>query len=264
MKRIYETIIVAFSMFSALPVPAVRWDEDNMRYLLAAFPLVGALIGCLEAVWIYAAVRFCAPKVLTAALVTAIPVLVTGGIHLDGYADVSDALSSFADAKKRREILEDPHIGAFAVIRFGIWLILSFGFAAGLRASGGQMLLFGCSFVVSRCLSALAVSILPLAKETGLAHTFRSYADRKKCVYLLTGELLTTAVIMMTGGGILGGGKCFAQAVLMLLFAGGQWLSLRKTAAEKFGGLSGDLNGWFLVKAEIWMLAVLSLTNLMM
>ena len=83
-------------------------------------------------------------------------------------------------------------------------------------------------------------------------------------MYLLTGEFLTTAVIMMTGGGILGGGKCFAQAVLMLLFAGGQWLSLRKTAAEKFGGLSGDLNGWFLVKAEIWMLAVLSLTNLMM
>ena len=40
----------------------------------------------------------------------------------------------------------------------------------------------------------------------------------------------------------------------MLLFAGGQWLSLRKTAAEKFGGLSGDLNGWFLVKAEIWLL----------
>ena len=39
-----ETIGVAFAMFSALPVPKIEWNERNMRYAMAAFPLIGAVI----------------------------------------------------------------------------------------------------------------------------------------------------------------------------------------------------------------------------
>ena len=42
-----ETIGVAFAMFSALPVPKIEWNERNMRYAMAAFPLIGAVIGAL-------------------------------------------------------------------------------------------------------------------------------------------------------------------------------------------------------------------------
>ena len=42
-----QAILVAFSMFSALPVPQIRWTKRNMRYALLAFPLVGAVIGGL-------------------------------------------------------------------------------------------------------------------------------------------------------------------------------------------------------------------------
>ena len=41
---VLETVCVAFAMFSALPVPHVDWSERNMRYAMAAFPLVGAVI----------------------------------------------------------------------------------------------------------------------------------------------------------------------------------------------------------------------------
>ena len=44
---VLETVCVAFAMFSALPVPHVDWNEQNMRYAMAAFPLVGAVIGAL-------------------------------------------------------------------------------------------------------------------------------------------------------------------------------------------------------------------------
>ena len=44
---ILETIAVACSMFSALPMPQIRWNEGNMRYALWAFPLVGGVIGGL-------------------------------------------------------------------------------------------------------------------------------------------------------------------------------------------------------------------------
>ena len=42
---IFETIAVAFSMFSALPMPQFEWTKGNMRYALCAFPLIGAIIG---------------------------------------------------------------------------------------------------------------------------------------------------------------------------------------------------------------------------
>ena len=44
---VLETVCVAFAMFSALPVLHVDWNERNMRYAMAAFPLVGAVIGAL-------------------------------------------------------------------------------------------------------------------------------------------------------------------------------------------------------------------------
>ena len=270
MKVFFETIGVAFSMFSVLPVPKISWNKQNMRFLLAAFPLVGAVTGLFEVLWIFLSKRFSLPMILAAAGVTVLPVLITGGIHLDGYMDVSDALSSCGDEEKKREILADPHVGAFAVIRLAVWLILSFGFASvlydepvpDLSSGAGWAFLFGCSFVVSRCLSGLAAATLPLSKETGLAHTFQSAADRKRCVFLLWAELLVITAGMILGGAVIGGARCFVAAVCMLCAAAGQWLHLRKTASGLFGGLSGDLNGWFLQKAELWMLAALAVIKM--
>ena len=45
MKTVMGAAAAAFSMFSALPVPQVPWDQRNMRWMLAAFPLVGLAAG---------------------------------------------------------------------------------------------------------------------------------------------------------------------------------------------------------------------------
>ena len=93
---VLETVAVAFGMYSALPVPRVEWNEKNMRYALLAFPLVGAVLGLA---WCGAAALCAAlglPDVLRGAALCALPVVVTGGIHLDGYADTCDALASHA------------------------------------------------------------------------------------------------------------------------------------------------------------------------
>ena len=57
-------------------------------------------------------------------MAAALPLLVTGGIHADGFCDTVDALSSHAEREKMLEILKDSHCGAFAVIFFGLWLVL--------------------------------------------------------------------------------------------------------------------------------------------
>ena len=41
LKTAWETVAVAFSMFSALPMPRVEWNKSNMRYALCTPPTSG-------------------------------------------------------------------------------------------------------------------------------------------------------------------------------------------------------------------------------
>ena len=126
---ILQTIAVAFAMFSAIPMPQFEWSQKNMRYALCAFPLIGAVCGGL---WFLVGV-LPVPELVRAAGFCLVPVLVTGGIHLDGFADTCDALSSYGDAEKKLEILKDPHCGAFAVIRLCTYFILYFALCASVK-----------------------------------------------------------------------------------------------------------------------------------
>jgi len=119
---VLQTIAVAFAMFSAIPVPQFDWNEKNMRYAMCAFPLIGVVIG---AAWCVCG-ALPLPGFAKAAGFALIPVWITGGIHLDGYADTCDALSSYGDREKKLEILKDPHCGAFAVIRLCSYFLAYF------------------------------------------------------------------------------------------------------------------------------------------
>ena len=241
---ILETIAVACSMFSALPMPQIRWNEGNMRYALWAFPLVGGVIGGLCWLW----VRLCGlvgvPDLLRGAGLCLLPVLVTGGIHLDGYADTSDALASYGDPARRREILKDPHLGAFAAIRLCGYFAADFALWTCLPAYRGGAVL--CIFCLSRTLSGLALTAFPLAEGSGLARSFAEAADRAR----VRKGLLTLTVLLSVGLVLLGGWTAAAAA-------GGVFWYYRYRLTPKFEGLSGDLAGWFLQTAELWMLAAL-------
>lgn len=79
-----KSLAVALSMYSKIPVPAVEWKEENMKYAMCFFPVVGVAAGALQ--YLAAAVLLgftgCG-TVLFSAVMTLIPVLVTGGIHLE-------------------------------------------------------------------------------------------------------------------------------------------------------------------------------------
>lgn len=243
---VFKTIAVAFSMFSSLPMPHIEWDKDNMRYSLCAFPAIGAVIGLV--CWAASAVlgRLGIPSLLLAAVLTTIPVLITGGIHIDGYADTSDALASHAEIEKKHEILKDPHVGSFAVIRICIYFILTFALWASLPEYRPVHLLL--CFVLSRALSGLAVTIFPLAKNSGLAYTFAEASDKKRASLIL---FILSAVIstLLCICGLEGVGMAAAAWVVF-----GYYHAMSR---RQFGGLSGDLAGWFLSVSELWMLAAL-------
>ena len=247
--RVLETMAVAFSMFSALPMPQVEWREDNMRYSLCAFPLIGVVIGlfCWFWAWVCGALEL--PVLLRGAGLCLIPVLVTGGIHLDGYADTWDALGSHAAPEKKQEILKDPRMGAFGGIHLCAYFAASFALWCSLREyeAGAVILLFS----LSRSLSGLAVASFPLAKNTGLAHTFAAAADKKRVRWVLGGLSLVLMALLGLGWGLVG--------ALMSLSALGVFFWYGRMARKEFGGLSGDLAGWFLQTSELWMIGTMVL-----
>ena len=239
---VLQTVAVAFAMFSAVPVPQFNWTEKNMRYAMCAFPLIGVVIGLL---WFLCGV-LPLPGAARAAGFCLIPVWVTGGIHLDGYADTCDALSSYGDREKKLEILKDPHCGAFAVIRLCSYFAAYLALCACVQFTLQAGLLWMMALVLERALSGYAVAAFPMAKNTGLAHTFASAADRVtvRRVLALLAAVLCCAMLAL-------GGWALVLAALAVLW------QYHAVACKQFGGITGDLAGWFLQKTEIWMLAAL-------
>lgn len=242
---VLETLAVAFSMFSAAPMPQFAWNEKNMRYALCAFPLVGAL--CAACWGIIAALPL--PGFLRGAALCLAPVAVTGGIHLDGYADTWDARSSHAGAARRQEILADPRCGAFAVIHLCGYFTAYLALCVTLVPTARAVFCAGLGFILSRTLSGWAIAALPLAKDTGLAHTFASAAHRRRVRWILS--VLAAALIAALAAVGRWAGAAAAAASLLAL---GRYAHV---ARREFGGISGDLAGWFLQTCELWQLAAL-------
>lgn len=220
-----------------------------MHYVLCAFPLIGLLSGGLLWGWCTLCRLWELPGLLPAAGCCLLPIIVSGGIHLDGYCDTCDALASHAPVEKRQQILQDPHIGAFAVIAVVCYLLLYFACCTALHMHTQTLFALMLAFMLSRSLSGLAVASFPLAKDTGLAYTFASASHRGRVKYFLFILSLVLVALALLFCGFLGLAMCVAA---VLVFA---YYRLRLIA--KFGGLSGDLAGWFLQVCELAMLLAL-------
>ena len=165
---------------------------------------------------------------------TALPVLVSGGIHTDGFIDTADALSSYGDKEKKLEILKkDPHTGAFAIISAIMYYLLFFGFMTEIWDIKATIAV-SVGFVLSRSLSGLAIGIFKCAKTADFF------------IHLRVPHTKTIVTVMDFV-------YCFVRCDA--LFTGGvrTWYDMRggdfvfvwyrHVAYGKFGGITGDIAG---------------------
>lgn len=241
-----QSCIIAFAMYSALPMPRVDWNRENMQYALCFFPLIGLVGSALLALWKLFCLWLGFSGVLFAAGAVLIPLLVTGGIHLDGFCDTVDALSSHQAKEKKLEILKDPHTGAFAIMGLCALFLAQFALWHELSADGKTLLALGVGFILSRALSGLAVACFPLAKDTGLAYTFAGMTAKKRtCCWLSVLSVLCMAAMAFFSP--LPGGLCALASLLCFLY-------YYNMAKRQFGGITGDLAGYFLQLCELFQL----------
>lgn len=245
MKKIWNSLVLAFAMYSKIPTPRADWEKENMRYVLCCFPLVGVVIGAAVYGWGLASRYYSVGNVLRAAIFVLLPVLITGGIHMDGFLDTCDALHSYAPKERKLEILKDSHAGAFAIICGISLFVLNFGLWSELSMHGVRSLSMG--FVISRCLSGWSVAVLPCAKDTGLAATFHDAAHRRAVGTVCSVELLLAAAAAFFAEPA--GAACMLAAALLALV----WYYVM--SRRQFGGITGDLAGWFLQVCECLMAA---------
>ena len=244
-----RSLVLAFSCFTCLPMPKVEWESDNMRFMLGLLPLVGVLVGLLVAFWCVIADAAGFGPVLRAAGITLVPLAVTGGFHLDGFADVVDAQSSHAEPAKKRAILKDSHVGAFAVMGVAAYLLAYFAVATELSRAWQVVVLLVCLHVMSRCGSAFASSAFWGNGQSGMLNSFNGSADRRTTIAMVSGSFAIVFIVALVVSPICA--LVMAIAVVALLL----WLNW--FAQRNFGGMSGDVAGFFLQVCELVLLVCL-------
>ncbi|MCD8077858.1 MAG: adenosylcobinamide-GDP ribazoletransferase [Lachnospiraceae bacterium] len=243
-----SSCLIAFAMYSKIPMPRVEWSEEKMRYVLCFFPWVGIPVGLLTLLVFFLTQRAGFGSLFSAALLTAVPILVTGGIHMDGFMDTMDARSSWGDRERKLEILKDSHTGAFAILGCAVYLLLQAG--AWSEITRENVPVAACIFFYSRCLSGLGIVAFPCARDSGLARTFHDAAQRRTVCRVLLLETVLVAALLLWLDGLLGGAVILTG---LLVFAYYRRFSLRE-----FGGITGDLAGYFLQLCELAQLLVLA------
>lgn len=162
---------------------------------------------------------------------------------MDGWMDTHDAIHSWKSREERLAILKDPHVGAFAVISAIAYILLTV--AGYTEVTAGTIGTVSASFVLSRVLSALSVVTFPKASSGGTVKDMGDHAARSTRI-IVAAELVMVSVLMIVLFHRIGVAALIAG---LLVFAYYYWMSMRR-----FGGITGDLAGYFLCLCELMIL----------
>lgn len=252
---IIKSIAIAFSTYTIVPVPHFKWTEKNMRYSLAFFPVVGILLAAILFGWYWLCGIAEISHIVGASVAAAIPFIYTGGIHMDGFCDTVDALSSHADRKKKLEILKDSHIGAFAVIRSCVYIILYFCFTYEIW--GTDYYPIACvGFVMSRGTSALLATILPKARNKGMLSAYTKNQNVKFATSLSAVYIIFSTLLIILLNPLIGAAVAVFSAIWAIIYM--------RNATKNFGGVTGDTAGYYLQYAELILLAAIIVGNIIL
>lgn len=253
MKSLWNSFKIAFSMFSKIPMPQAEWSKENMKYMFCFFPFIGTAIGAVIMTVACLADRTGINPIFVYVLLTVIPVLITGGIHVDGLLDTADALSSWQERKRRLEILKDSNAGAFAVITACVYFLLWIGAWSEICFHIETLGIMCLGFMVSRCFSGLGVILLPKAREDGTVAEFSRKSEDIPVRNTLVVYLVLLCVLMIGIHPLIGAAA--------FLTASGIFVYYRHMAMKCFGGTTGDLSGWFLCICEVGMALVIAVIS---
>ena len=224
-----------------------EWTAEDFGRSTRFFPLVGLVLGICYALFAWLLLYAVGMRALTAALLLVLPLLLTGGLHADGFMDTADGVFSGRDRERKLEIMKDSRVGAFGVVSFVMLMFVQYALISDMH----PLLLIPALFVmpvIGRFSMVLSVACFPYAREDGMGKTFADMADRKTIVIA---ALIT--MILVLPWGFLAALALVLGTVFALLFC--------RLITHVLGGVTGDVYGAATVLTETLVLFVFSLAS---
>lgn len=235
-----KPFLIALQFLTVFPVRiSSEITAEDSAGALIFFPAVGALIGALLCL-----ISFCfsfLPHLVAIAILLSALVIVSGAIHLDGFADTCDGIFSGRKKEEILEIMRDSRVGAMGAIGVTLLLLLKFTLLASMpKADLWKLLILTPLF--SRWSQVFACFSCGYAHKEGKAKLFVEGAGKKEML-IATLFMLAAFILLMPAKGIT---AVFFSILAILLFMG--------FVKRKIGGMTGDTIGAVSELSEICLL----------
>ncbi|MDQ1003180.1 adenosylcobinamide-GDP ribazoletransferase [Neobacillus niacini] len=250
MRKLLKGFLINLQFFTAIPVHLeIPMDKPHLKSAVQVFPILGLLQGGIYAGLFYLLLEYTPLSNFAAAfLLWLVSILLTGGIHLDGWMDASDGYFSYKDQQKRLEVMNDPRTGAFGVISVIVLLSSRFLFIYEITVDvhAASYLMIAEIPLLSKSVMGLLLLTVKTAKKEGLGALFQSAATLKDlwiyAVYIIG---FLALVISFDGG--------FYYVSILLVIAFISLLLCRRKALKWFGGITGDILGAAVEGTELFL-----------
>ena len=242
-------VLLALQFFTIFPInKELNMDRKSVTMMFTTLPWIGGAFGLITSiVWLY----LDASSLFLAFTIVLIGIVLSGGLHLDGFADTSDAFFSYRNQDKRHEILADPRIGAFGTMALLFLIVGKIILLAEIIAQDGMswQWLVVIPFL-ARAGMVYFFIITPEARDKGLAAFFKK-RFHKQALFIATCISIALAVGFIA---IVGGGAIVAITTFVALFICAHVYKL--WTKKHFGGVTGDISGAFVEGMEVvlWLL----------
>ena len=175
--------------------------------------------------------------------------LLTGGLHLDGFMDACDGLLSHRSSEERLRIMRDSHVGAWGMLGGVLALLVQFAALAQLFAQPDGRLLGALLLapVLGRWAMSVAVTAFPYGRAEGWGQTLHAQAGRRQVVLASVATLAIVVIVQPLIG---------LASWLVVLAAS---LMVARFALDRLPGLTGDVYGMICVVSETVVLLVFAL-----
>ncbi|WP_085991584.1 adenosylcobinamide-GDP ribazoletransferase [Oceanobacillus senegalensis] len=252
--KFLKGFLINVQFFTSIPIRlSLPMDKVHIEKSILSFPLFGLFQGILYSLLFYALYEWTPFSMAAVAfLVWLWMIILTGGIHLDGWMDTNDAFFSFQEQDKRLEIMKDPRMGAFGVISIIILLSSRLFFLYEITTFICSLSYFLILFIpfLSKNVMGIVLLTIPTAKEEGMAAFFKN-AARPKILWIYPIYIIILIGVM---GSI--NGNLIYILLMLAITAMGCYLFIRCKVIKWFGGVTGDVLGATVEGTELilWMM----------
>lgn len=225
---------LALTLFTVAPLRVERVDRGTARTAMAAAPLVGAFLGFVLACAAIGVRTLGGSPFLAAAVLVALGVTLTRGLHLDGLADTVDGLGSYQSSEKALEIMKKSDIGPFGVAAITLVLVLDTAAATTIVGRPWPVTLSAVVIVLAAGRLGATVACrrgLPPARPDGLGALVAQTLPAPAVIALVLAVAAAAIPVDPWRG-----------PAAVLLAAGAAWW-LTAHARRRLGGVTGDVIG---------------------